>query len=62
MGTLHCDPFNRTIDPNTGTQLQAPVTFQMTAQAMANGSVQPLTIYTVQVFPVWKVRLVKQIQ
>lgn len=60
--TLHCDPFGRALDPNSGTQLQGPVTFEMTAQAMVDGRVGPLTVYTVQLFPVWKVRLTKELR
>ncbi len=54
-----CDELGRLVDPSTGSQMMAPVAFQITLRAMNDGRVKPKYRYLVQVFPVWSCRVTK---
>jgi len=55
-GVLEVDTMGRAVDPCTGSQVTAVQQLLMTHVNMVSGSLTPETVYTVQVFPVWKVQ------
>ena len=57
-GVLEVDTMGRAVDPCTGTQVKAVQQLLMTHVNMvgSGASLTPEIVYTMQVFPVWKVR------
>jgi len=55
--TLRLDTFNRTTDPNGGTQLNQPQTLLLVHRNMVQGTLKPKYGFRLTVSPVWEVRL-----